>query len=286
LLLRNKSQLPWLVIFVIGSLAALAFYVGFTWWKIARPTGGTWACLWCGIAGWALMIFAWWLTLLRWLPRRWYIWSRAAWLRGHVWLGSLCVVLILCHTGGLHWGGPFEQLLYIAFVLTILTGFGGLALQQFLPWLLTTRTACEMPYEQIPAACARLARLVAAELKKLQQSGRLPPETLTQLDAFHEARVRPFLLGAAWRRSPLADRDRCGEIFARVRALPGVSTKAGDSQAENALDQFEKFCAERRLLAGQERLQFWLHSWLYLHVPLSFALTILSIAHVVQVLCY
>jgi hypothetical protein len=286
LLLRSYRQLPWLIVFVAGSATAL----GLRWWcgrgMVERLTGGSRAGLAFGIAGWLLMLFALLLIVLRWLPRWWFIGSRAAWLRGHVWLGSLCGVLVLCHTGGLHWGGPFEQLLCAAFALTLLTGLGGLALQQFLPRLLTSQTACEVPYEQIPVVCAKMASSAAREMKKLQQDKKLPAETLKQLDALHDERVHPFLLGTAPGRSPLADRARSGEVFAQVRTLPGVSTAAGNSPAEALLGQFEMSCEERRLLVEQERLQFWLHSWLYLHVPLSAALTILSVAHVTQMLCF
>jgi hypothetical protein len=176
--------------------------------------------------------------------------------------------------------------LFAAFALTLLTGLGGLALQQFLPGLLTSQSSCEVPYEQIPVIGARMASSAAREMKKLQQDKKLPAETLKQLDALHDERVHPFLLGTASPRSPLADRARSSDVFARVRALPGVSTTAGNSPAEALLSQFETSCEERRLLAEQGRLQFWLHSWLYLHVPLSAALTILSVAHVIQVLCY
>ena len=45
-------------------------------------------------------------------------------------------------------------------------------------------------------------------------------------------------------------------------------------------------CEERRLLREQERMHFWLHSWLLVHVPLSAALLVLGAAHVVMSLYY
>jgi hypothetical protein len=286
LLLRDPRQKGWLVLFVVGTVGA----AGLRWWlglgAVERLTGGSRLGLLYGLAGWVLMLVAMLLIVLRWLPRWWFIGSRAAWLRGHVWLGSLCAVLVLCHTGGLHWGGPFEQLLYAAFALTLLTGVGGLALQQFLPWLLTRHAPCEVPYEQIPVICARMEGTAAGELKKVQQAGRLPPDTLQQLNTFYDSQARLFLLGAAPRSAPLSHRGRSAEVFARLRALPGVATADGKSPPEALLGRWDGLCEERRVLAAQERLQFWLHSWLYLHVPLSAVLTLLSAAHVGLMLCY
>ena len=45
-------------------------------------------------------------------------------------------------------------------------------------------------------------------------------------------------------------------------------------------------CEERRQLAAQERLQRWLHGWLLVHVPLSYALLLLSTVHAVQSVRY
>jgi hypothetical protein len=50
--------------------------------------------------------------------------------------------------------------------------------------------------------------------------------------------------------------------------------------------ELEELCKTRRDLARQERIHFWLHGWLYLHVPLSFALLLLGAVHAVVSLWY
>ena len=52
------------------------------------------------------------------------------------------------------------------------------------------------------------------------------------------------------------------------------------------LDQLASLCEERRLLAEQQRLWFWMHSWLLVHVPLSAALLVLTAAHIFAGLYY
>jgi hypothetical protein len=44
--------------------------------------------------------------------------------------------------------------------------------------------------------------------------------------------------------------------------------------------QLEELCERRRQLNVQNRLHFWLHNWLWLHLPLSVALIVLLVGHI------
>jgi hypothetical protein len=277
LLLKDPRQKKWLAVFLAGSAAAVALYA----W-LARDTpdglsGGSRVGLLYGLAGGLLIVYAWLLSALRSVPSWWWLGSRAFWLKGHVWLGSLSFVLILCHSGG-RFGGMVERILYTVFALVVVTGFYGLALQQALPRLLTRRVASEVPYEQIPHLCGRL-REEADRLVKQTDLAALPEASQKHLAELYEDVVRPYLAYPA-RSATLADPVKAGEVFARARALPGSPA------AEPLLTGLETFTAERRLLAEQERLQRWLHGWLYVHVPLSAAMMALLAAHVVMTLYY
>ena len=63
----------------------------------------------------------------------------------------------------------------------------------------------------------------------------------------------------------------------RLRVAPELRTLVG---------QLEELCDRRRQLVLQERLHFWLHNWLWVHLPLSVALMLLLAAHVVFALMY
>ena len=71
------------------------------------------------------MVYAGLLAAHRRLPVRRWLGARKAWLRGHLWLGLLSGVFILCHSG-FRWGGPLEQVLWIVLILTLVTGVFGL----------------------------------------------------------------------------------------------------------------------------------------------------------------
>ena len=289
-MLLDRKQLPWVLITGAVAVPALALHA---WLDRRAPgglTGGSTAGLWYGVTGSALMLFAGLLSARRQVPSWWWLGSRQFWLRGHLWLGLLSVVLILCHSG-FHWGGPLERLLWVVFGLTIVTGVVGLALQHVLPRMLTQRVEREAPYEQIPHLCAAM-RERADELIKtiwdidLEVSqaylmhSQMGMGAKVQLQNFYEKHVRPFLAEGPRGSRLLANGLQAEGAFARLRALPGLAG-VGDQ-----LTTLETFCEERRQLAAQERLHHWLHAWLLLHVPLSVLLLVLGVAHVVTALYY
>jgi hypothetical protein len=289
-LLIDSTHRRWLAITVALAAAALALY----WW-LDRLTpgglsGGSIVGLWYGIIGSALMIYAGLLSALRKVPAWWWIGSRKAWLKGHIWLGLLSGVVILCHSG-FHWGGVLERALWVVFGLTLLTGIFGLYLQQFLPRVITTRIPCEGPYEQIPHLCkimARRADRLMASAWEVDIKGtvmniaasQMGIGAKVQLQEFYESQVLPFLSGPVRRSALLAKPLQAENAFARLKALPGLI------EVKAQIEEVELLCAERRHLAEQERLHRVLHGWLLLHVPLSVALLVLGVAHAVVSVYY
>ena len=147
-MLIDRSHKPW----IFGSALAVAVAAS-AYWTVAKhsvhgPTGGNVLGLIFGIVGSLLMIFAALLAVRKRLPT-WRVGSAQFWMRGHLWLGTLGFVLILFHAG-FKWGGLLENLLWISFVLVVVTGFAGVALQQVIPRLLTTRVPLETMVAQIP----------------------------------------------------------------------------------------------------------------------------------------
>ena len=52
------------------------------------------------------------------------------------------------------------------------------------------------------------------------------------------------------------------------------------------VEEIQTWCDERRMLDLQVRLQHWLHGWLFIHVPFSFLLLLLTIWHAYVTLFY
>ena len=103
----------------------------------------------------------------------------------------------------------------------------------------------------------------------------ISPALKDRLRALYVGRVRPFLEG---RRDPeLGDADVAQRKFTEWKAtLPG--------EFHPVLDELEAACQMRRQMLRQQRLHKWLHNWLMLHIPLSMALFVLLIIHVVAAL--
>ena len=52
------------------------------------------------------------------------------------------------------------------------------------------------------------------------------------------------------------------------------------------VEEIQSWCDERRMLDVQTKLQHWLHGWLFVHVPVSFLLLILTGWHAFVTLFY
>jgi hypothetical protein len=284
LLILERTQRNWLIAFLVLVVAALVPYLVVYFTTPEGLTGGDVIGMWYGIAGLALMLYAAALSLLRRVPSWWWIGSRKTWLRGHVWLGMLSGILILCHSG-FRWGGPLEFTLAILTLLVLGTGLAGLAAQQIVPRLLTARISAEAPWEQIPALCAAMRQQADNRLDKLRERRDTTPPQLdadafTRLEAFYLKQVRPFLDPRAKRSLLLAHPLTAEALFAQERSLPVLAPVVAD------LDWLEVLCNERRQLAEQERLHLILHGWLLVHVPLSVLLLVLGLLHAVMSFYY
>src|SRR5262249_9674811 len=203
-----------------------------------------------GVGGWVVMVLGGVVAALRKVASWWWIGSRKAWLRGHIRLGLLSVLLILCHSG-FRVGGPLTLALWGVYPLVIGTGIYGLVLQHFLPRQITTRVPCEAPYEQNPHLCANMRKQADRGLGPLWESSlqdaqmsilasQLGMGAKVQLQDFYDKQVRPFLHERYRRSALLANPVKAEAAFARLRALPGLV------EVKDRVTELEKLCEERR----------------------------------------
>jgi hypothetical protein len=290
-LLIDSKHKRWIFWTAVTAAAAVGGYLGSARLVPGGLTGGSPIGLWYGIIGTGLMIYAGLLAAHRKLPRWTWLGARQVWLRGHIWLGLLSAVFLLCHSG-FRWGGRLEFVLWLVVIGVLATGIFGLMLQQVLPRLLTVRVPSEAPYEQIPHLCQVMRRKAdslvdgvcgpynpqSVNVESTQAVIKLIEDSRGQLRTFYEHDVRPFLSQAPPRRSPLGNPMQAEARFTKIGMLSGLS------DVKDQLDQLATLCEERRQLAEQERIHFWLHAWLAVHVPLSVGLLVLTVAHVVSAL--
>jgi hypothetical protein len=302
--LINKDSRPWILTCLVLLGASLYAYFGVEDWghrRLDGPSGGTTEGLILGAAGFAMMLFA--LLLgARKRVRTMRIGRAYWWTQGHVWFGLLSFPVILLH-GGFKpefWGGTLTQVIMWAFVVVWVSGIVGLILQQIMPTRLLNHVPMETVYEQVDHIIAQLrseaAGIVKAATDKTEERAyeveavpagaatavatpRTGTEAETKLATFYRAQVEPVLADRIPKAAMLRSERASAQAFSQLRdTMPPALKKPVDELAE--------IVEERRQLARQKSLHHVLHGWLFVHVPLSYALMALATVHAVQALRY
>ena len=89
--------------------------------------------------------------------------------------------------------------------------------------------------------------------------------------------IRPFLESGGRKSGPVSSRRQSRDYFTVLRNLVSAD-------AHPAVDAIEQLCDRCRDLKVQRRVHRLLHGWLTVHLPLSVALILLLIVHVVYAL--
>lgn len=280
--------------------------------------GGSASGLICGIAAGSVIVF----EMLLWprkLLRRLRLIPAKYWLAGHIWFGLASLPLAIVHSG-FHLGGWLPFTFMVLFVLTIVSGLYGLALQNILPRWMLRHLPSETIYNQIDyvseQAVGDLRRLLVTACGQRQASA----ESLQEEPALEGANLQTVVVGAVrqagktqgrtlqTRRVVDAGDDRetlwtaLEEIesfllHGRVSETPVTDRiQAGGwfdrlrrvcgPESEGIIDDMEAMCDQRRQFDAQQTVHRWMHSWIPLHIGLSVAVTVLLAAHVWTALKY
>jgi hypothetical protein len=287
----DQSHRPWgIASAVILALAVIAYIPDAL--GSVPPSGGSTLGLIYGIAGFGAMAVVTLLALRKKFPI-WRIGRTQAWMRAHLWLGALSLPLILLHAGFLLGHGLTSLLMWL-FVVVYVSGFFGAWLQHTMPRRIMREVPMETIYDQIghvreqlldeadtvvadASGSLQVAVPVAASgANALASVMRVGADDTAPLREFYTSEMRPFLERPA-RNHPLADPTSASASFGKLRPLVPAAL-------EGAVADLESLCEEERQLLRQERMHGLLHSWLVIHVPLSFALMALAVVHIVMAL--
>lgn len=315
---NRKSHLAWAIFTIAATVAAAGWY---TVASLARGRflgGGSLPGITFGLIGGGICLFEF-LIWPRKKMRRWRIGRVQTWMKAHIWLGLLSLPILLLHSGP-NLGGALSMSTMTIFLVVIASGVWGLWLQNRLPGKMLAEVQAETIYSQIDrvigqfrdeasrlvqAICgkAAMAAALAAEADDEEESSHhivvgavrsagkisgkvLQTRTILQavagsepLRVFFDTVVGPFLTPKGFATSPLRRADRSSAMFADLK------TKL-DPLTHPVVDSIQGLCDQRRQLAEQERLHFWLHGWLIVHLPLSVGLMVLMFVHAFVALKY
>ncbi|MCB2011084.1 MAG: hypothetical protein KDF64_10890 [Geminicoccaceae bacterium] len=267
---RNFRHLKWACVL---SILSVGLYLGFDF--PAGHNGGTWLGYTLGTIGALLIVWLMWFGIRkrRYGPGNW---SLKGWLSAHVYLGLSLVIVGTLHTG-FQLGWNIHSLAYILMLIVIASGAIGLLVYVRVPQLMTENRRSQSLDEmaraivEIDGEAAKAALQLSdefAELVRMSQNG--------------------THIGGSFRRIITARDSGCGTARAIARAreisrnLPPVEAQKASELARILGGKLEIVQRARRDL----RLKALLDLWLYIHVPVTIALVITLIAHIIAVYFY
>src|SRR5580704_6266755 len=283
----DRTHRPWLIATVALAIVSTVAYIVYAVKTPSGPRGGSAMGLTFGIAGYALMLYAGLLGARKQVPT-WRIGRAQTWMRGHLWLGLLSLLLILFH-GGFAFRGQLTLVMMLLLFIVIGSGILGAAIQHYVPAFMTSRVPLETIYEEIPHVRAQLReeadQLAASICGPVGGAGaeialvEIEHDDRERFREVYLRQVRPYLADPETPDAELADPRRSGETFQALRRLLA-------EPVHGVLHDLENICEEEQQLSRQIRIYRWLHAWLLVHVPLSITLLVLGAIHAVFALRY
>jgi len=240
-----------------------------------RHNGGSWYGYFLGTIATLLIL---WLTMIgvrkrAITPGRW---SLKAWTSAHVYLGLSLVVIATLHTG-FQFGWNVHTLAYALMMLIIASGIYGISVYATLPKRLSDSSA-EFTRPQMLEAARKLDRQLRLAAQPLAVE-----ETRIVQRSLNDDPCRGGLIARLSGNYP-----KCRTARARM-ALSERIDAAPDGQKQAiiaAVKLLERKEAVLSRIRQQMRIRALLEVWLYLHVPMTFALIAALAAHIVSVFFY
>ena len=201
----------------------------------------------------------------------------SVWLAFHVAAGVLAIAMFWLHAGSVWPSGLYEQILTLLFYLVSVTGIIGYVLSRTLPRRLA-QIEIEIIFECIPAELAEIREKVESlALACTQETG---SDTVAQ---HHIGTLAWFFARPRFWVSHVAGGDAAGHWLRG----PGSAARRYLNDAEKTyFDQIIELgvlkCQVDRHYACQELLK----KWLLVHVPLSMAVILVAVWHLILVNVY
>lgn len=257
-------------------------------------SGSTWQGYVLGGVSAALVV---WLALLGIRKRSYRAAGKTqAWVSAHVYLGVALLGVVTLHTGG-QLGWNIHSAGYWMLVIVVLSGMLGTWMYLVIPRRATenrkgrSRENMFEELSQLNAQCVEASAQCAPETELAVQSsisgtviGGGLWDQLLALD--HSTYLGPEGDDdAAGRHTVLNRRQSAILKFVASRAPRAANAKEAD-----ALQELVSLIARRQELLGRIRkdiqLQGWLRIWLFVHVPVTFALLCTLVTHIIVVFMY
>jgi hypothetical protein len=283
LMFRGARYLWWALLLSLGSLV---LYV--TQGDTQPPNGGTWQGYVLGTVG-ALLIA--WLALLGIRKRRYSstLGTVQGWTSAHVYLGSALILVATLHSG-IQVGWNVHTLAYVLMCVVIISGVFGLYTYMSYPESISKN-------REGGARSELFAELFELDRGARSVATRCAPDIAIAVDSSIE---RTTLGGGIY--SQLFGRDN--SFFVRGEGAPvpnddqqpvidfvgaRLPRAAKGMEAANLQQLIVLLCRRQavvRRIRRDIRLHGWLRIWLYFHVPVTIALLVALVLHIIVTFFY
>ncbi len=280
--------------FWVALVLSLASIVAYRWHQpIGMPNGGTWLGYTLGTIG-ALLII--WLLLLG-VRKRSYASNMGTvqgWTSAHVYLGTALLLVGTLH-GGFQFGMNVHTLAYVLMVVVILSGFFGIFVYVRFPNMMNANrsgdTLDDLLEKVIKIDERSRQNATTQDLKLLVESAidgcLIGGSWWQQIRAKGSSTIRvPFALDPEAQEKIQPNKDQALVIDVLANRLSQLS---GGDESGSVQNLIANFAAKQTLLRRIQRdvqIRAILKIWLYVHVPVSFALLATLITHVIVVFFY
>ena len=270
----RHARLRWLKIAAVLNVAAIAAF----WWVFVysgtrlEHAGGTWLGYTLGTIGALIML---WLTMIGVRKRAMTSgnWSLKAWVSAHVYLGLSLIIIVTLHTG-FQFGINIHTLAYLLMLLVIGSGIMGVIAYMYLPVRLSDVRG-DLTKKQMIETIHALDRLILQAAQSLDH---------TQARVVQLSLDKTIIVGSLWQRLTnfypgCGNRSAVNRVKRLRRRASGGSAEALD-KVSGLLDRKQEILGTARRYA---RVRAMLEAWLYIHIPMTFALLAALTAHIVSV---
>ena len=203
--------------------------------------------------------------------------SSATWLQIHIYAGLLTAALFLVHIEFRVPNGVFEVALSLLYVLVFLSGLSGLALSRVFAKRMTANGE-EVLFERIPF----FIRQIQDEVHQMVLNGIAETET-SVIPEFYVARLKPFFDRPRHFWSHLLQSSRPSQ---RLHMEIHEQDRYLSEPEREVMRAIEDRVRLKNHLDFQFSLQGALKYWLFLHVPLTYALLVFAMVHFVLVYAF
>ncbi len=211
--------------------------------------------------------------------------SAMRWRKIHIFLGYLLIAAFISHSDFSLPDTGFEWALWAAFVLVTLSGIFG----AYLAWSLQAKSGIDgrVGYDRIPTRRAELARDVQAAVAKSDPAATAiglpaPPYDAWVMDLY-TTHLRDFFQG---------QRNFTAHLIGSQRPLKRLTDEIDNLSRYVDQQSEEKLAAIKNLVVEKDRLDFacaylgLTKGWLFVHVPVTYALIVLTVLHVLVVYAF